>query len=419
MKSLAAILFSAGFFTAGAAHATNGYFAHGYGVKSLGIGGVGIALPQDALASATNPAGLGLVGDRIDFGLTWFKPDRDISVSGSANPALNKTYDGNDTDNFFIPEFGYNRVVSPDFTLGVSVYGNGGMNTDYKHGIPYFNGSGRKTGIDYAQLIVAPAATWKISPRNILGVSLNLAYQRFEAKGLQNFDNPFFTAAPGHVTDRGHDNSYGAGLRVGWIGQVSDAVTLGATYQTKTYMSKFDKYKGLFAEHGDIDIPANYGVGIAIEATPQLTLAADVQRILYSDVDSIGNRSFSNLFAGNALGSSRGPGFGWRDVTVAKLGVSYAFSNALTLRAGYDRVTGPIRKSETLFNVLAPGVVQDHLTLGATWTLPNQSELSFFYAHAFDETVRGSGSIPPGFGGGEADLRMDQNSLGVAYGWKL
>lgn len=54
---------------AGHVYATDGYFAHGYGVKGLGLGGVGIALPQDALAAATNPAGLGIVGDRIDFGL--------------------------------------------------------------------------------------------------------------------------------------------------------------------------------------------------------------------------------------------------------------------------------------------------------------------------------------------------------------
>jgi long-chain fatty acid transport protein len=53
--------------------ATDGYFSHGYGVKSQGMGGVGIALPQDALAAATNPAGMGLIGDRIDFGVTWFR----------------------------------------------------------------------------------------------------------------------------------------------------------------------------------------------------------------------------------------------------------------------------------------------------------------------------------------------------------
>jgi long-chain fatty acid transport protein len=39
--------------------------------------------------------------------------------------------------------------------------------------------------------------------------------------------------------------------------------------------------------------------------------------------------------------------------------------------------------------------------------------------HAFEEKVRGSGSIPAMFGGGEADLKMYQDSLGIAYGWKL
>lgn len=405
------------------AFATDGYFAHGYGVKGLGLGGVGIALPQDALAAATNPAGLGIIGDRIDFGVTWFKPDRDARLSNTAGGTgdLDGRYDGNDTEHFFIPEFGYNRVINDRTTLGVSVYGNGGMNTDYKDGIPYFNNTGRRTGIDYLQVVVAPTATWRVNEQHVLGVSLNLAYQRFEAKGLQNFDNAGFTTSPGNVTNNGHDNSYGAGLRFGWIGQVSDAVTLGATYQTKTYASKFDKYKGLFAEGGDIDIPANYGVGIAVKATPALTIAADAQRILYSDVDSIGNLSLSNLFAGNALGSSKGPGFGWRDVTVLKLGAQYAYSDTLTLRAGYNHSSQPVRSSETLFNILAPAVVQDHLTLGATYTLPNKSELSFFFAHAFENKVRGNNSIPAAapFLGGESDLRMNQNSLGIAYGWAL
>ncbi|GBG13793.1 long-chain fatty acid transport protein [Novimethylophilus kurashikiensis] len=402
--------------------ATNGYFSNGYGVKSLGMGGVGIALPQDALAAATNPAGMGLIGDRVDFGLTWFKPNRESRLRNTAggSGALDGTYDGNDTDNFFIPEFGYNRQINPDVTLGVSVYGNGGMNTDYSKGIPYFNTTGSRTGIDFSQLFVAPTATWKFAPGQVIGLAVNLAYERFEAKGLQNFDNPSFTSATGHVTNRGHDNAFGGGIRIGWIGQLNDTVTLGATYQTKTYFSKFDKYKGLFANGGEMGAPANYGLGIAFKATPQLTLAADVQRILYSDSDTIGNLSLATLFSGKQLGSSNGPGFGWRDVTATKIGASYAYNDNLILRAGYDHTSQPIRKSETLFNILAPGVVQDHLSLGATWTLPTKGELSFFYSHAFRKTVHGSGSIPlAGFGGGEADLSMQQNSAGIAYGWNL
>jgi long-chain fatty acid transport protein len=406
--------------TATSAHATDGYFAHGYGIKAQGMGGVGIALPQDALAAATNPAGMGLIGDRIDFGVTWFRPQRETTISGNAFPGVDGKYEGNDTENFIIPEFGYNRQIKPALTLGVSVYGNGGMNTDYEKAIPLLGST--KPGVDLIQLFIAPTATWKVTQAHTIGASLNVAYQRFEAKGLQNFDQPGISKSPGKVTNNGHDSSYGLGLHLGWVGQINDYLTLGATYQTKTYMSKFNDYKGLFAENGDFDIPASYGLGIAVKATPAFTVAADVQRIEYSDVKSIANASLPNL--GNGLGSNNGAGFGWKDVTVVKLGASYAWDENLTLRAGYNHTTQPIRRNETLFNILAPGVVQDHLTLGATYVLPNKSELSFAYMHAFEESVKGRNSIPPGFppagfGGGNSNIKLYEDSIGIAYGWKL
>ncbi|MCF8185288.1 MAG: outer membrane protein transport protein [Sulfuritalea sp.] len=390
-------------------HATDGYFAHGYGVKSQGMGGVGIALPQDALAAASNPAGMGLIGDRADFGVTWFRPIRESELIGTV---ADGTYKGNDTKNFLIPEFGYNRQINPELTLGVSVYGNGGMNTDYKNGIPLFGSVGR-AGIDLIQLFVAPTATWKITPANTIGLSVNLAYQRFEAKGLQGFVGS--SASSANLTNNGHDNSYGAGVHVGWIGQLNDAVSLGATYQSKTYMSKFDKYSGLFAQQGDFDIPSSYGLGISVKANPRLTLAADVQRINYSKVNSVGN-SIANLTPSNLLGSENGAGFGWKDVTAVKLGTSYAYNDALTVRAGYNHSTQPIRNTETFFNILAPGVVQDHVTLGATWVLENKSEISLAYMHAFENSVKGNNSIQSG---GNANLKMYEDSLGIAYGWKL
>ena len=403
-----------------AAHATNGYFSHGYGVKSQGMGGVGIALPQDAIAAASNPAGMALIGDRMDMGMTWFRPQRESEISGNQFPGVDGTYEANDKENFFIPEFGYNRMMNDNLSLGVTVYGHGGMNTSYERPIPLLGTS--KAGVDLAQLFIAPTLAWKVTPSQTLGVSLNLAYQRFEARGLQNFQA--VSSSLGNVTNNGHDSSYGAGVRVGWTGQVTDSLTLGATYQSKTKMSAFDDYKGLFAEDGDFDIPSNFGVGLAFKATDKLTLAADVVRINYTDVDSVANNSLANLYAGHPLGASNGPGFGWNDMTVYKLGVSYAWSSELTLRAGYNHGKQPIERSQTLFNILAPGVPEDHITLGATWTLPNKGELSVAYMHAFENTVDGRNSIPPGFppagmGGGNADLKMYQDSLGIAYGWNF
>jgi len=401
----------------GAAMATTGYFAHGYGIKAKATGGVGIALPQDALAAASNPAGIAWIGDRMDLGVDWFSPDRGASISGSFNPAANGTYDGNDTSSFLIPEFGYNKVINPSWTFGVAVFGNGGMNTDYANNpfAKYGLGSGN-AGVDLMQLFVAPTVAWKTGNHSF-GVSLNLAYQRFKAEGIQGFSA--FSASGANVSNNGYDDSTGWGVRVGWVGQVSPTVTLGATYQSKTSMSKFDKYSGLFANQGEFDIPENYGLGIAVKATPALTLAADVEVINYNDIAAVGN-SVDCFFAGACqLGGTNGPGFGWQNTTVYKIGVTYELSPRTTLRAGYVTLDQPIPASQTFFNILAPGVVEDHLTLGATWKMGASGELTLMYMHAFEKDVNGNGSIPITFGGGEANLRMSQDSLGVGYGWKF
>lgn len=399
------------------AYATNGYSPMGYGMKTEGMGGASIALPQDALAAANNPAGMVMVGDRIDFGLTLFQPKRGADISGNiCGPgcSLNGSYDGNGKSLFLIPSFGYNKMMSADTSLGVSVYGNGGMNTQYNANPFKPFGAVGPAGIDMMQLFIAPTWSTKLNPSNAVGVSLNLAYQAFSATGLQPFDNPFFSSHPGFVTNTGKDSSTGYGLKLGWTGEISPIVTLGATYQTKTKMSKFSKYSGLFAEQGGFDIPSSFGVGIAVKAMPTTTVAFDVVRTNYSDARSVSNPF---VFPTN-IGAVNGAGFGWQDMTTYKLGVSYVYTPQLTLRAGYNHNSQQIASTQTLMNILAPGVVQDHLSLGATWTLADKSELTLAYIHAFKKTVNGAlNSIPAAMGGGQANINMYQDSIGIAYGW--
>ena len=428
------------------AHATNGYFPIAYGAKSEAMGGASIALPLDSLAAANNPAGMVMVGDRKDVGLIWFRPTRSTEIAGNdcatgfppayqcPGGTLDGNYDGNGKSNFFIPSFGYNRMINTNTSVGVSVFGNGGMNTQYNtNPLAPFGATG-PMGINLEQLFIAPSWAMKVNSTNAIGVALNLAYQRFSATGLQPFDclasfgqcpdglggfstNPIYspTASPGSVTNNGTDTSTGYGLRLGWTGEVTPMVTLGATYQTKTKMGKFDKYKGLFAEQGGFDIPSKFGVGVAVKAMPDTMVAFDFERIKFSDVPSVHN-SIDN-FATNQLGSSGGPGFGWQDINVYKLGVSHAYNSNFTVRAGWDHCDQPIPNKETFFNVLAPGVVQDHLTLGGTWALADKTEINVAYVHAFSKTVNGSGSISPNYGGGESNIKMHEDSISVAYSW--
>ena len=421
-KSLMTGLVTAGLVASFGANATNGYFSHGYGVKSKGMAGAGAAYAQDAMAAATNPAGVATMNDRIDFGAELFMPDRTANVFGVAR-------DGNESDMFLVPEFGYTSKIDDVSSWGVVVYGNGGMNTDYKTGIYSSNPAGLNdktpTGVNLAQLFIAPTYARKLDDKNSIGVSLNLIYQTFEATGLSNFIAFKENGATGRqgLTDQGEDSSTGYSLKLGWTGEMTDQLTVAFTYQMESEMSKFDKYKDLFANDGEFNIPAHYTLGFLYKATPKMNVAFDIQQINYSDIPAIANKNCGFSEAPGVpgpcdLGDPGGPGFGWDDMTVFKLGFDYQVSDDLVVRAGFSHGEHPIPATETAFNVIAPAVVEDHLTLGATWTMANKAELSAFYMHALENEVKGSS---PGNtnNAGHGDIKMSQNSLGIAYGWKF
>jgi long-chain fatty acid transport protein len=409
--------------SAQAAHATNGYFASGYGIKNDATAGVGVALPQDALTIAVNPAGLTEVGSQLNLGVDVFAPKRSSQIKSNAF-GPDGSYSGDGSKTFFIPSVGYNYAFTGDLTglsLGIAAYGNGGMNTDYRSN-PYARfGATGKTGVNLEQLFIAPTIALKLNEHNSVGLSVNLAYQQFKANGIGAFSA--FSQDPSHVSDNGNDASYGAGLHLGWLGKINDRISVGASYQTKTRMSKFDDYAGLFADDGRFDIPASIALGVAVKPIDSLTVGFDWQRIQYSDVAAVGN-SFAVLLAGHPLGSKTGPGFGWRDINVYKLGAVWQASPQLTLRGGFSVNQQPIPSSETFLNILAPAAITRHASVGASWAINAHNEISASYVRAFEQKVHGNGSIPPGFppaglGGGNADISLSENQFGLAWGYKF
>jgi long-chain fatty acid transport protein len=399
------------------ASATNGYFTHGYSIKNKALAGAGVALPLDSLSASMNPAGMVSVGSRLDFGLSVFNPNREYTVKG--NPSgfpyfgLNPGTVESDSQWFVIPAFGFNKMLNDTSSLGVSIFGNGGMNTDYNTST--FHGSS-PTGVDLMQLFITPTYAIKLHPKHAVGISPILAYQSFQAKGLDAFQG--FSTNPSNLTDKGHDKSFGYGARIGYLGEVLQNLFLGASYQTRIFMSKFNEYKGLFAEHGDFDIPSTWTVGLAYKATPALTFAADVQTIYYSEVDSIANPlNARKLMQGKTpLGAYNGAGFGWDDMTVFKFGVQWQSSKDWIWRGGFSYGEQPIPDSQVLFNTLAPGVIETHATLGVTKKIGDNHELDFAIMRAFEKDVKGPNPMDPQQ---TIKLKMDQWEFSVGYTYKF
>ncbi|MEW5728716.1 MAG: outer membrane protein transport protein, partial [Pseudomonadota bacterium] len=350
------------------AHATNGYFANGYGAPSKAMAGAGVAVGEGPLAPAQNPA-LGVeVGNVAGLCFTGFMPHR-YTDSTNTNMVGGRV----ESNNEFFPIVcgGVNYMLSDDTSLGLVMYGNGGMNTEYDTNVfakfndnPTVTGESTPLGVDLAQAFFALNGAHKVTPTLSVGAAPVLAVQRFKAYGLE----PFFGSSDfaDKLTNNGYDWSYGGGFKLGANWDATNWLRFGVNYQSRMWMTPFDKYKGLFAEGGDFDIPSTIGEAIAIKPHKDLVLTVEHQRIFYEDVASISN---SHVNGGQYLhlGSDQGAGFGWKDMDIFRIAAQYKATDALTLRTGFSYATKFTDDQEVLFNILAPATIRTHVGVGATY----------------------------------------------------
>ena len=456
------------------AWATNGYFMPGYGYRAMGMGGVGIAYGVDSLSIVANPANIVNTGMRGDIGMGVMKAHRYAAVGDSAatfdncpsgtsrtlscNPGF--FFDNSSVSNrefFLMPEMGMTMNVTDSLHAGIAFVPNGGGSTVYPEnffnfkfgGMPDTPGSGVTLGGDLMQLLVPVTVGYKINEQHSVGVALDLAAQRFRMYGLQSFVafsqkyNVPISADPAHMSDQGFDYSYGAGVKVGYLGNFFDKkLSAGLSYTSRTYMTKFDKYRGLFAEQGDFDIPANYGVGLAYKPRKNLVFAVDVNRIEWSSIAALANRgpgssNLTNSYPGpgktNAIlgipaagsgqtspystGNDQGMGFGWKDQTVYKLGVNWGVNQRLQLRAGYNYGKSPIPDDQLTFNTLFPVTTNKHYTVGFTYKATDELEITGTYMLA-PNASQSSPNLRQNIVGA-VDIGMKQQMVALSLGWVL
>lgn len=456
-RAVTAALLATGLFAfSSAAMATNGYFTHGVGPESKAMGGSGAGSRENlgAIGAATNPALSVFSDDKWQIGLSVFSPSRSYKTTGGLGGQQGTftlspgEYDSNN-DAFPIPFIGKNWTFSNGSALSILFYGRGGMNTEWDSGqsvmtdptgqggtpveLPGLYGGG-KAGVDLMQAFLNINYAGKIGENFAWGIGPVVAMQSFEATGLrmfsgytQTFADAFLVNGMGapvpNLTDNGHDTAVGYGLSAGiWTG--NDTISFGLAYQTKIDMAEFSKYSDLYANGGDFDIPSTLKAGLSFRTSDSVTLNLDVEQIGYSEIDSVSN-PIMNLLTGcftanpgvapetsGCLGGPNGAGFGWEDMTVYKVGVSMKSSDANTWRFGYSYGEQPIPSSEVLFNILAPGVMEQHFTVGWTGVRPNGNIMSVSFMYAPESTVSGANTFDPFQ---TIELKMSQLDLEFAY----
>lgn len=413
------------------AWATNGFFHNGYGAASSALGGAGVAHPVDSMAVAINPAGMVMVPDSIDAGVKLFSPWTEVSVNGFSAESSRHWFPA--------PSFSFNHHLKNDLSAGFAIYGNGGIGNKFADnpfdlsaggGAPTGLPDTRELSLQMINMLAVPSISWRWRERHSFGVALLMAYQRIEVRGLGLFQCFTPTAVNGggcptapatrsdNLTNAGKDHAFGAGLRIGWLGQFGDNLRLGASASSVVRMSRFDKYSELLPDAGRFDLPAMYSAGLAYDFNNRWTAVLDWQRMAYGT-----SRAFSNpgpvataagpglAPGGDLLGGDKGFGFGWEDQDIYKIGVEYR-PEGWIWRAGYNYGKSQVPDDQFAFAPFHNAIMEKNLTLGLTrenrvgrnWTLVLSK------GFAVDESARTAI--------GDVRVKHSEYVLEFSYSWR-
>src|ERR1700674_152397 len=350
----------------GTAEAINGAQPGGNGIKNAAMGGASIALPLDAVAAANNPAGMAFVPTSAVLGVQVFHGQSSADYLLPGNRLENE-------QTVPAPEGGFNQQLSPAWTVGISLAG-GGAGSDYgQPALPVPGAGNAKTQLRIAEFL--PTVAWKPREDVALGFALNLAYEQFEADGVV-----VPAPVPGGLAplpSHGKQSAIGIGWRAGLLWKPATEWSVGANVKSRTRMGKLAGYdQDLLAySEGRLDVPAQYGVGIAWQATHGVTLAADWLRILWGELKVMQDPN----------------GFQWRNQPVFRIGAAWDLDDRWTLRAGYSRNRGQIDSTRTVQNLLVPSINEEAYTAGFSWRASKNTEFNLGYELNPRTTLTGTG----------------------------
>ena len=408
------------------AFATNGYQLIGVGAYQKSLGGAVTANPGTAMTAVTNPAGSARVGNRTDFSIEAFMPDRNVdftAMGGEKNTSA--------VDLYGVPAIGWTAPVSDGskYYFGGGMYGTSGMGVDYASGLMmpatampsppmYWDGY---SNISFWQM--APTLAWNENDKLSFGVSLNVDYQSvaFQQRVLADTDadGAGDTLISNFNLSRGA-SGMGFGISFGVLYDVSDKLTIGASYKSKQDFNELeynlaqgditDPVAGAMPAgiyKLDLDFPHQMAVGLSARPNDQWTVSADLKMIKWSStMDKLA------VVGPNGITIPMDPG--WDDQTVFALGVQYALNDRVNLRAGYNYASSPIEDADVSRNLILPAVVESHYTIGADYALNNHWELAWHYMVAPEVSYKAPATDPMAPG---AEVSLKETSFGINIGY--
>lgn len=341
-------------------------------VKSMGMAGTAMAYPIDTLAGAYNPAGMPLVGNRIDLGVEALFPS-----GKTKSNAANKSFHSHASRNVFLGEFGINAVWWGECTLwslGLLAYPRL-VQTRHSH---RFNDSFKWKNREqsYTLYTIAPLVAVEFGGCFSLGIALDWEIARLKKQIFHAREHK------GSKSNYAHGVTYTFGFR--W--QIANWLALGGSYQPKAVMSKFKHRRCR------LDVPARWGIGFKVHPLDQVVCCLDIEQI-----------EWQNITVQQRLERKRP----FRQQNLCRLGIEYQPWENFSLRAGYRWANSLLRHPIAVPYIFAVDVIENEVTAGCSYGFNWMDEISAFYAYGFNRKKSGS----------SVHSRETRSTFGLSCSW--
>jgi long-chain fatty acid transport protein len=287
--------------------------------------------------------------------------------------------------------FSFRMTDDSPLTLGLGIFGLVGGGVNFPGSLttpvltprqpPNYFGVG-PIFANVSLLAINPMASLRLTDRLAVGVGPMIT------AGTPSFNPAFFAAGPkdatGLPTFPPGTNArayWGGGFQVGLLYELNESWNFGFSYKSPVWQERWH-YNSSFPNLAprriglQASLPEIFSWGVAYKGLPRTLIDVDLRYFDYAHSELFGQKIIDG-------------GLGWRSVFAVATGVQYQATDRLTLRAGYLYNTNPIPNPVTLFNVQAPGIITNTLSLGASFQVTEDITASLAWMHGFRDAIQG------------------------------
>ncbi len=432
--------------------ATQVFDLEGFGATSRAMGGTSSSFYTGNAALISNPATLGLApnGSKLEVGLDIVTTD--IKARNSSGETATSDQVSNNRGPYYAPQLSYVAQLNDRWHLGAGLFANGGLGTEF--GNDSFlsqTENGTQTDLENSSRLLvlrAPVGfSYQAMPDLTLGASVDLVWTALNLNLLLPASQVGALAANGDLSGSlvsplagfvgadgaahfsfsrdditgGGVDAIGLGGRLGATYQLTDSTVIGAMYNFKTSVGDLKGGATLSAVAGDgsvlpirgdirikdFEMPASLTVGFAHQLNDRWLLAGDIKRTYWSDVMANINVGFTGAMGDIDIVLPHN----YQDITVASVGAAYAYSDKLTLRAGYSYAQQA--QDNALILAVIPAYLKEHVTFGGEYYFDDSSSLNAALSFGLKESLQ-----TPSYLSGTETLKQSHSQINavVSYG---